>query len=480
MMMMVRTTALVALCLLACGSITSTALAQQGHADESSLLRSHSRQLQFEEPVLIMEGEDLMLDQHNETDHAEGDHESELVHTNETDHAAEEDDHMDEYYHDDEDHDDEDEDHDHDHDHNDTSSSSSAFLGSETDDDKPWGDVIVASLLINMVTLMGVFFVTGEFVAKHICKRDVAHSPAYHAFTHNIIPSFACGALLATTVFLVLPESLLLITSHFVGHEGEEGHEGHRFMEEEGGHEDPEDGAAAWRFGSCVIGGFLLPVLTSLVFPHNHEGLEHEDHDSHGSPAATVEETNKLQDVPEELVVEDDDVPEEEEEFGATATTKSQMENKASNMTNASAGSLASDDSADLVVTTEDKTLPHAIDWSLAASIIAGDFFHNFAGTFIVHCLFVTCLWACFRHCIIIIHSSHISLCSLSISTTSQTESLWEQHSCFVLEILPWLFPQPPSTTRLLKKLPTTLCSHGFVTSHRARPCVSTLSTVSR
>jgi hypothetical protein len=42
----------------------------------------------------------------------------------------------------------------------------------------------------------------------------------------------------------------------------------------------------------------------------------------------------------------------------------------------------ASDTMSDLVVKNGAETLPLAIDWPLAASIMAGDFFHNFAGTY--------------------------------------------------------------------------------------------------
>jgi hypothetical protein len=362
--------------------------------------------LQFEEPMLILE-EDLL--DHNETHDDHGD-EDLLLLLNETDHTGnhtdehgDEDDHMDEHddehedehhddehedehhddEHEDEHHDDEHEDEHHDDEHDDEhdhgSEASSSFLDDHDDhsSDKPWGEVIVASILINLVTLSGVIFVTGEMVAKHVFKRDVAHSKFYHAFTHNIIPSFACGALLATTVFLVLPESLYLITAHFAG--GEEGHEGHRFMEEEDHDDHGGDGEAVWRFGACIIAGFLLPVMTSMMFPHSHKAIED---DSHASPGTiTLEETDKLRGVPEDVAVEEG-IPEEKAgALSASNATKNQLVKKTSNMTADSAGSS---DGSDVGGTNKDKTLPHAIDYSLAASIMAGDFFHNFAGTILL------------------------------------------------------------------------------------------------
>jgi hypothetical protein len=413
--------AMVVLCLV-CGSSTSTYAQEKDSLQQEpqqlsyryessfvSLQQGRSRSLQFEEPMLIME-EDLLehnetLDDHgdelflNETDHdADGDHDDEDgdLHMDGDEHHDDEEgeDHHDEEgedHHDEEGedhHDEEGEDHhddehqdDHDDEH-DHGSDASLFMDNHDDDDssdKPWGEVIVASILINLVTLVGVIFLTGEVLAKHVFKRDVANSPYYYAFTHNIIPSFACGALLATTLFLVLPESLFLISAHFAG--GEEDHDEHddhrhRFMEEEDHDDHGEEGGAIWRFGTCVISGFLLPVLTSMLFPHSHDGLEKEDA-SQASPV-TVAETDKLTDVPEDVAVEEGAPEEDVGTLPAPATT-SQLEKRTSNLT---AGSATSSDGSDVVVTTDDEPLPYAIDYSLAASIMAGDFFHNFAGTY--------------------------------------------------------------------------------------------------
>jgi len=140
--------------------------------------------------------------------------------------------------------------------------------------------VIVAALVINLITLIVVVFLSREFVAKHIFKKDIATSSYYRTFTNNIVPSFACGALLATTVFLVLPEALSLMTAHYA--EGsssateihDDGHSSHRHRFLQDDHEDHEghgdESSAVWRFGTCIIGGFLIPVLTSAIFPHRH------------------------------------------------------------------------------------------------------------------------------------------------------------------------------------------------------------------
>lgn len=279
--------------------------------------------------------------------------EEEEHHDEEEEHHDEEDEHM-------EGHDDHSteghEDHDDHSDHDDHGSLAASSL-LESGSDKPWGDVIVAALIINLITLTGVLFLSGEFFAKHVLKRDIAGSPYYKKFTHLIIPSFACGALMATTVFLVLPEALYLISAHFSGsEEGEDEHagHGHRFLEEDG-HEEEEgnaEGAAIWRFGACIIGGFLLPILTAALFPHNHHDLE-EVIETEGVPAGADGELDTLK----------------EEVEGETAI-KVMEEQPAAMTVKTDSGSTGSD------------TLPLPIDWPLAASIMAGDFFHNFAGKF--------------------------------------------------------------------------------------------------
>ncbi len=277
------------------------------------------------------------------TDEVIGFNETEgLIDHNETEHHAEEEGHVDEHHDEVENHN-EDE-HDHDHGHEEHSEHAAASNSSS----KPWGEAILASLLINIVTLVGVFFLSGEHFAKHVLKRDISQSPYYLAFTRNIIPSFACGALLATTVFLMLPEALHLISAQFGG-----GHD-HRLLAEE--EEESGEGQAAWRFGVCIIAGFLLPTLTDLIFPNNHE----------------VSENFRPVQVAEVL---DDESP---KEMVSEADVSETAEN--SKVDNGTAITMSKAIGSDLVVTVDDKALAHAIDWSLAASVLAGDFFHNFAG----------------------------------------------------------------------------------------------------
>ena len=199
-----------------------------------------------------------------------------------------------------------DHDEDHDEDHEDEPSSS-----------KPWGEVIGFTLLVNLVTLSGVIFLVFPSIRKSL-RHPVVHalSPAadkeIHAhkdeqFDEDVavkeeelaqsdekehsqildifIPSFAAGALLATVVFLVLPESMNLLNNAIsesaeAAHAAEEAAhaaEGEAHEEEEESHEEGEIlTGAIWRFGAGILGGIMLPILFGLLFPRSvhHEQEE--------------------------------------------------------------------------------------------------------------------------------------------------------------------------------------------------------------
>ncbi len=241
------------------------------------------------------------------------------------------------------------------HNHDDEFSHQEQLSNTAGGSSKPWGEAILASLLVNLVTLVGVFFLSGEHVAKHVLKRDIAKSPYYLTFTQNVIPSFACGALLATTVFLMLPEALHLISAQF-----EDGHD-HRLLREKSG-----ENQASWRFGICIISGFLLPTLTELIFCHKIE-------------------VDRLQDITEAAVL---DVESSKKNTSDSSETSENVKVDAETVLG-----LQCSTKTDLLVANLDRTDTKAIDWSLASSVLAGDFFHNFAGTKLF-CLSRVCIFS--------------------------------------------------------------------------------------
>jgi hypothetical protein len=121
--------------------------------------------------------------------------------------------------------------------------------------------VLGAALLVNLVTLVGVFFIAGERLRKVFCPTWISHGEQHILWTHVLIPMFACGALLTTAFFIVLPEGLELIKADFSGEENDSGHNHRRSLQ---GDDNPGEAAATWRFGTAVLGGFLILITMSM------------------------------------------------------------------------------------------------------------------------------------------------------------------------------------------------------------------------
>jgi len=105
---------------------------------------------------------------------------------------------------------------------------------SELDGPLPWGEVIAAACIVNVVTLCGVVF-----LAPCLSKRRAAYEGVFEA----LACAFAAGALLACAFFLLLFESV-----HYIGVGFD------------------NEAQAIWRWGTCGLGGFLLAgVLDTMV-----------------------------------------------------------------------------------------------------------------------------------------------------------------------------------------------------------------------
>jgi zinc transporter ZupT len=174
---------------------------------------------------------------------------------------------------------------------------------------KPWGRVIGFSILINVATLSGVLLLipaiskqAGAWV-RSLCWDKAVPDPTPTQNEHGedvvieqgdlvtdeetenlkkdrwhlldiFIPSFASGALLSTSVFLVIPEALTLIQTHILIQE-----EANEAVDEE----HDEHGAelsteTVWKFGASLLGGFLLPLFFDAVFSNKQDHYEG-DHD---------------------------------------------------------------------------------------------------------------------------------------------------------------------------------------------------------
>lgn len=171
--------------------------------------------------------------------------------------------------------------------------------------DKPWGKVLGGTILINMITLVGVVFLVPAFSRQmmhkisaaffwradkeahahahiiHVCSEEQAVEDGGYVEGHSkmldiFIPSFAAGALFATVVFLVIPESIMLLNAGVATHDEDA-------PAEEGDDHDEELAelatGAIWRFGTGILSGFLLPVALGAIFPRS---VEHECNDDCG------------------------------------------------------------------------------------------------------------------------------------------------------------------------------------------------------
>lgn len=244
---------------------------------------------------------------------------------------------------------------------------------------KPWGDVIAASLAVQVVTFSGLLLVAFSAICRH-------KGHAVEQLRAFFVPAFAAGALGATTVFLLIPEALLLLQAGTAEHddhqdehedehaeeEEEDAHAGHnhmlfrRFLQDAHEHEE-ENTSYMWMFGVAVLAGFLLPVLISVFFP-------------------SVEECPECAPLPVIQEQDEDDQEGEEEERAPTSSDISKHETLDLNCEEGVCDHSPDDQQ-------HKKTMKqHGVrNWSLVASISVGDALHNFTDGIFLGNAFLLC-----------------------------------------------------------------------------------------
>jgi zinc transporter ZupT len=292
--------------------------------------------------------------------------------------------------------------------------------------DKPWGDAIAASFLVQLVTLAGLALVAVSAVCKIRTKGF------WTTLHEQVIPSFASGALLATTVFLLIPEGFELLEGvhakdYIQAAAAAAASNGTATASSEDMEAPQKHGnETAWKFGLALLSGLLIPILISSIFPapdvsECEQCRAREMIDAAGLEASRLSSAALEQIVEEQQDEEEgsDEVTDYDDKLGGpvdssitTLTTNCDngvCHSHAPTSSTTTPRAVYGQEKTNEITTDDDrveggrgtataadtatKTSPqhHTRNYSLAASILLGDFFHNFCDGIFLGTAFLLC-----------------------------------------------------------------------------------------